>query len=175
MSKSGVGTLILNGNSEYRGTTTITGGTVQMNGTNRAFFWNGSAMVFSNSGAVTVTNANLLVNGSLTGETTVQSSAKLGGSGTVNTVSGGILAPGNSPGLLTATNGLSMATGSTFEWELIGNTVAGRGTNYDAVNVTGGNTFDRHRRSFIVGLQREWFDGAMDGQLLGSQSKLVGF
>jgi hypothetical protein len=39
---------------------------------------------------------------------------------------------------MTATNGVSLATGSTFQWELIGNTVDGRGTNYDAVNVTGG-------------------------------------
>lgn len=141
MSKSGAGTLILNGNSEYRGTTAITGGTVQMNGTNRAYFWNGSAMVYSNSGAVTVANANLVANGTLTGETTIQSGGTLGGSGTVNTVSiqsGGTLAPGNSPGLMTATNGVSLATGSTFQWELIGNTTAGRGTNYDGVNVTGG-------------------------------------
>lgn len=141
MSKSGAGTLILNGNSEYRGATSITGGTVVMNGTNRAYFWNGSAMVYSNSGAITVSNANLVVNGSLTGQTTVQSGATLGGSGTLNTVtvqSGGTLAPGNSPGLMTATNGVSLATGSTFQWELIGNTVEGRGTNFDAVNVTGG-------------------------------------
>ena len=141
MSKSGAGTLILNGNAEYRGTTTITGGAVQMNGIHRAYYWTGSAWVYANSGAVTVTNANLAVNGTLTGETTVQSGATLSGSGTLNTVtilSGGTLAPGNSPGLMTATNGVSLATGSTFQWELIGNTLDGRGSNYDAVNVTGG-------------------------------------
>jgi hypothetical protein len=73
---------------------------------------------------------------------TVASGATLGGSGTIGgqiiVSSGGTLAPDNSPGLMTATNGVSLATGSTFQWELIGNTVDGRGTNYDAVNVTGG-------------------------------------
>ena len=47
-------------------------------------------------------------------------------------------APGNSPGLQTFNNGLTYNTGSTFQWELIGNTVDGRGTSYDGVNVTGG-------------------------------------
>jgi len=112
------------------------------------------AVVKSGAGALTIINAQaytgttsveagaLKVNGSLAGGVTVQSGAMLGGSGSVGgqiTVSeGGNLSPGNSPGVLTAANGLSLATGSTFTWELTGNTAAGRGTSFDGVDVTGG-------------------------------------
>ena len=141
MTKSGAGTLILSGNGEYRGTTTVTAGELQINGTNQAYFWNGSAWVYSNSGAVSVTNASLVVNGTLTGITTIGSGSTLGGTGSMNTTtiqSGGMLSPGNSPGLLTMTNGLTLATDSAFEWELLANSEAGRGSSFDGVNVTGG-------------------------------------
>ena len=101
--------------------------------------------ISSYSGATTISSGTLAINGdssAATGVVTVGNGATLGGSGTVGgqiiVSSGGTLAPGNSPGLLTATNGVSLATGSTFQWELIDNTVDGRGTNYDAVDVTGG-------------------------------------
>jgi autotransporter-associated beta strand protein len=108
------GTLVLTGTNTYTGATTVSAGTLAINGDNSA----------------------------ATGVVTVGNGATLGGSGTIGgqiiVSSGGTLAPDNSPGLMTATNGVSLATGSTFQWELIGNTVDGRGTNYDAVNVTGG-------------------------------------
>jgi len=95
------------------------------------------------TGTTSVQSGKLSVNGSLAGGVTVDSGGTLGGSGSVGgqiTVSlGGTLAPGNSPGVLTATNGLSLATGSTFEREIIGNTASGRGTSFAGVDVTGGN------------------------------------
>jgi len=76
------------------------------------------------------------------GAVTVGTGATLGGSGTVGGATtiqlGGTLAPGNSPGIQTFASGLTLNSGSTFNWELIGNTVSGRGTNYDGVDVTGG-------------------------------------
>jgi hypothetical protein len=59
--------------------------------------------------------------------------------GQITVSSGGHLAPGNSPGLLTAANGVALATGSVFEWELTDNTLLGRGTSFDGVDITGGN------------------------------------
>lgn len=109
------GRLSLAGTNTYTGNTAVTSGTLAINGDNSA----------------------------ATGVVTVSSGATLGGSGTIGgqviVSSGGTLAPGNSPGLMTANDGVSLATGSTFQWELIGNTLDGRGTNYDAVNVTSGS------------------------------------
>ena len=81
-------------------------------------------------------------NGIYGGSLTMASGGTLAGSGTfgtaVNMVSGSTLAPGNSPGLATFSNGLTLETGSNFTFELAGNTAAGRGTSFDAVDVTGG-------------------------------------
>jgi fibronectin-binding autotransporter adhesin len=115
LEKVGTGTIRFTGTNTYTGTTTVSAGTLAINGNNSA----------------------------ATGVVTVASGATLVGSGTIGgqiiVSSGGTLAPGNSPGLLTANNGVSLATGSTFQWELINSTTDGRGTNYDAVNVTGGS------------------------------------
>ncbi len=111
---AGPGRLSLTGNNTYTGTTTVSAGTLAING--------------NNSGA--------------TGAVTVQSGATLAGSGTVGGAttieSGATHAPGNSPGLQTFNNGLTYATGSTFQWELIGNTVDDRGLSFDGVDVSGG-------------------------------------
>lgn len=131
--KSGAGRLNLGGALSGRATVTVNGGILNLTAAN------------TYTGTTTVSGGTLAINGNnsaATGVVTVASGATLGGSGTIGgqiiVSSGGTLAPGNSPGLMTATNGVSLATGSTFQWELIGNTVDGRGTNYDAVNVTGG-------------------------------------
>jgi hypothetical protein len=64
------------------------------------------------------------------------------GSGTVGGAttfeSGALHSPGNSPGLQTFANGLIYNTGSTFIWELTANSLSGRGTSFDGVDVTGG-------------------------------------
>ena len=65
-----------------------------------------------------------------TGNVTVVSGATLGGGtttpttgfynicGTVNVASGGTLSPGNSPGVLTVNNTVTLASGSTYQWEI---------------------------------------------------------
>lgn len=107
--KTGAGTLVLSGTNGYTGTTSVDGGTLQVDGS------------LAGGGNVTVANE-----------------AKLSGSGSVAGLitmsSGATLAPGTSPGTLTVSNGLSMASGSTFEVELTG-TLAGQ---FDVVQMTGG-------------------------------------
>lgn len=89
----------------YTGTTSVSAGTLLINGN------------FADAtGAVTVSGGTLGGSGTIGGATTIES--------------GGTLAPGNSPGLLTFNNSLTLAGAANFE---INGT--GRGTTYDAVNV----------------------------------------
>jgi autotransporter-associated beta strand protein len=110
--KSGAGTLILGGNNSYGGATTASAGDLIINGNQSA----------------------------ATGTLIVDAGATLGGSGTIGgaTTINGRHSPGNSPGIQTFNNGLTYNTGATFVWELTANTVTGRGTVFDGVNVTGG-------------------------------------
>jgi autotransporter-associated beta strand protein len=110
--KTGGGTQILDGNMTYTGATTVSAGSLIVNGNQSA----------------------------ATGALTVSSGATLGGSGTIGgaTTISGIHSPGNSPGIQTFANGLTYSNGSTFVWELNANVNTGRGTAFDGVNVTGG-------------------------------------
>lgn len=107
LAKQGVGTLTLTDTNTYSGATTISGGILAVNGS------------LTNS-AVTVNSGG-----------TLGGSGTIGGAVTVN--SGGTLAPGNSPGLLTV-GSLTLDAGSTTVMEIDGTT---RGTQYDAIDVTG--------------------------------------
>lgn len=85
MEKIGVGTLVLAGANTYTGETTVSAGTLQVNGTV--------------SDAVTVASGVLTGTGVILGPVTVQS--------------GSILAPGNAPGALAISNSLTLQPGST--------------------------------------------------------------
>ena len=114
LTKTGSGTATLSGNNSYGGTTTVTAGLLIVNG-------NQSAAL---------------------GILDISSGATLGGSGTIGgaTSISGIHSPGNSAAVQTFANGLTYATGSTFVWELFGNTAdpADRGALFDGVDVAGG-------------------------------------
>lgn len=97
-------------------------------------------------GGTTINGGTLLVtnttgSGTGTGTVTVDAAGTLGGNGTISgaTTINGFHAPGNSPGIQTFVGGLTYGSTSTLTWELIDNTVADRGINYDGVNVTGGS------------------------------------
>jgi len=108
LTKTGVGILELTGTSSYTGATSVSAGSLLVNG------WLTDTAV------------------------TVQSGGLLGGSGTisgfVNVLSGGTFSPGNSPGLIT-TGSLSL-DGTTL-MEIDGLSPRGGVSGYDAVNVTG--------------------------------------
>ncbi len=114
VTQSGAGKTILSGSNNYAGQTTVSSGSLLINGDQS----------------------------SATGALSVAVGATLGGSGTIGAAStiSGMHSPGNSPGVQTFTNGISYLSGATFVWELIANTnaVGERGTSFDGVNVTGG-------------------------------------
>lgn len=89
--KTGGGTLWLNGNNSYSGNTSVSNGSLRVNGVSSG-----------------------------TGMLTVYSNASLGGTGSLRSVTlanGGHLSPGNSIGTLTVSN-LTLTTGSLFDFEL---------------------------------------------------------
>jgi autotransporter-associated beta strand protein len=95
ITKTGVGMLILNGNSTYSGGTTVSEGTLLVNNTDGS--------------------------GTGTGSVTVASGAVLGGSGLiagpVSLADGAVLSPGNSAGTLTVGE-LILSEDSGWQWEL---------------------------------------------------------
>jgi fibronectin-binding autotransporter adhesin len=90
LTKLGTGTLVLDKDNSYTGTTTVSAGSLIITGS---------------------TSSTSLV--------TVASGATLGGDGTVggNTTLNGILSPGMSPGTLTFTGDLAVNAGSTYRFE----------------------------------------------------------
>lgn len=115
LAKAGTGTLVLTGTNTYSGQTTVSAGTLAVNGS--------------------IAQSVL---------TSVASGARLGGSGTLGATSvaaGGILAPGNSIGTLHIAADLTLATGAFLDIEINdAGTLAG--VNNDLVTVGGTATLN---------------------------------
>jgi autotransporter-associated beta strand protein len=127
--QSGSGTTTLSGSNSYTGATTVSAGTLAVNGNQIAA-----------TGAVTVSNSGtrLIGTGTLGANTTTISSGAIHSAG-------GAVANVDKVGLqtfdqtLAATSDLTYGAGSIFEWDLNANSnLSGdRGTGYDGVDVTG--------------------------------------
>lgn len=114
VSKLGANTLVLTGNNTYSGGTTVSVGTLLVN--------------------------NTAGSGTGTGSLSVSLGATLGGNGTIGgaaTINGN-LSPGNSPGTLTFSSGLTLASSANTTMEITGIS----GGQFDSVVVTGLLTFD---------------------------------
>ncbi|MEI7954447.1 MAG: autotransporter-associated beta strand repeat-containing protein, partial [Verrucomicrobiota bacterium] len=113
LTKGGAGLLTLNAANTYTGTTTVTGGTLAI----------GSAGSLAGGNVTVQAGATLSGGGSIGGSTTLQ----------------GIEAPGGSSiGMQTFSNSLTLAATSHLQWQLADNLTTGRGTTFDALNVSGG-------------------------------------
>jgi hypothetical protein len=130
--KDGQGTLVLSGNLTHTGGTTVSKGTLVINGTH--------------DGDVTV----------LTGA----SVGILGGSGTIlgDTVVYGFHSPGNSPGVQTLGN-LTYQEGSRINWELGANTTSNTPLAFDQIIVTGDLDF---AGATELNLVFDWSGGSVD-------------
>jgi autotransporter-associated beta strand protein len=116
ITKQGAAALVLNANNTYTGATTVSAGSLIVNGNQSA----------------------------ASGILTVSSGATLGGSGTIGgaTTISGILAPGNSIGTLTVANDVTWNSGNNWVFELgaAGPTIGSPGAS-DLLAITGGNDF----------------------------------
>jgi autotransporter-associated beta strand protein len=110
LNKSGPGTLTLSATNTFSGTTTISNGTLAVNG--------------QLSGATAVKNG-----GEITGTGTVAA---------VTIESGGTIAPGDSPGTLSITNGLTWNAGGNYDWEIF-DINGGEGVGWDLIDVESGS------------------------------------
>ncbi|MFM9023944.1 MAG: beta strand repeat-containing protein, partial [Planctomycetaceae bacterium] len=133
LSKAGTGTsgrLILGGANTYTGNTTISTGTLQL----------GAAGSIAASGTINVASGASFDVSAVTGGFSLGTGQVLGGSGTVvgDVTALGTIAPGSSPGTLTFTQGLTLAAGGNYNWQVYDAAgVAGSTTGWDLVNVGG--------------------------------------
>jgi autotransporter-associated beta strand protein len=110
LTMAGNGKLILAGNMSYSGSTTVSAGTLVIDGT----LGPGSSVI-------------------------VAAGATLGGSGTIqrDVYISGTHSPGSSPGLQTIEGAVIYNPGATVDWELAASTTEGRGTTYDGIDGDG--------------------------------------
>lgn len=132
--KTGSGKLILNGDNTYTGNTTVSAGTLVVNGS------------LASPTNTVAAGATLDLSGSITGGMTLGVGGRLSGSGTViGTVtldSGSTIAPGSSPGTLN-TGGQIWNGGAQYAVEINdANGTAGSDPGWDLISITGGLTIN---------------------------------
>lgn len=130
---NGPGKLTLKATNTYSGLTRVNAGTLAIGA---------SGSIASSSGVSLSANTTLDVS-AVTGGFTLGSTQNLSGGGTVvgDVIIAGAHTPGFSPGMQTIDGNLTYSVGSSITWELADNVIAGRGTSWDAINVTGNLNF----------------------------------
>jgi fibronectin-binding autotransporter adhesin len=124
------GRLILGGVNTYGGNTTISTGTLALAATSS----------IANSALINVASGASFDVSAVSGGFSLAAGQVLGGSGTVvgNVTALGTIAPGSSPGTLTFTQGLTLAAGGNYNWQILDATgTAGAATGWDLANVGG--------------------------------------
>jgi hypothetical protein len=124
---TGPGMLTLNAANTYSGITRVNAGTLAL----------------GSGGSIGTSSGVSLANGARFNVSTAGGGFILGGAQTLTgggTLTGdvtiaGTHTPGFSPGIQTFENDLTYSTGSSIVWELIDDTLTGRGTSYDGINV----------------------------------------
>lgn len=134
LTKTGDGSVTLNGAETFTGKTTVSAGTLILaHGASLA----SSEINLGTSGSKGTLDAHALSGGGIT----IGNGQTLSGYGTLvgNTTiaSGGTLAPGNSPGVLGITGDLNLNSGSTSIFEVKGLGGAGAADGFDQANVSG--------------------------------------
>lgn len=138
---TGPGRLTLNAANTFTGFTQVNAGTLAI----------GSGGSIANSAGVHISPGAIFNVSTVDGGYTLLSDQTLSGGGQVigDIIIEGTHAPGFSPGLQEIQGNLTYSEGASVVWELIDNTLAGRGTNYDGIDVQGsqdylGTEFDGH-------------------------------
>jgi autotransporter-associated beta strand protein len=132
LTKTGTGNLAFSATNTYTGVTTVSSGTLVLAAT-------GS---IGNSTKIRVQSGATFDASAVTGGFQLQSGQTLQNKGTfigsLTALAGSTYAPGNSPGLPEQVGDLALNTASTFEWELVANSTALPGVNYDQTQFTSG-------------------------------------
>jgi hypothetical protein len=130
---TGPGTLTLKAANTYSGLTRINAGTLAL----------GSGGSIGSSSGVSIANGSNFNVSTVTGGFTLGGEQTLSGGGTIagDVTISGTHRPGFSPGIQVFADDLTYTVGSNVVWELIDDTVSGRGTEYDGVDVSGDLTF----------------------------------
>ncbi len=137
LTKTGSGTLTLDGSNNYAGATTVTAGVLAVSSTGSIANTTGVAV---SAGATLIYNSStaLTVSPTLSGAGT-SSRAVLGGTGTINASVtldnlGDTLSPGNSPGILSFTPAQTWSSFS-YDWEVNDFTGTIGGTDFDQIGL----------------------------------------
>ena len=134
LTKTGLGSVTLNTAETFTGKTTISAGTLILGSGSSLASTNINLGTRASQGTLDVTRLS-------GGGITIGNGQTLAGYGTVegNTTiaSGATLAPGNSPGVIGITGDLTLNSGSTSIFEVVGLGGAGASNGFDQVNVNG--------------------------------------
>lgn len=131
LTKSGAGSQTLAATNTYTGATTVSAGTLEI----------ASVGAINTSSGVSINGGHFKYNAAtgLTAPITF-TAGTLSGTGSIGTAltvgSSNILSPGNSPGSQAFTQGLTLASGGQYTWE-INNWTGSAGANYDQLVVSG--------------------------------------